>query len=597
MASIEEHLGNAQRAFGARDFRATVNHLAEALAIDPLDTPALGAAYLLLPHVPDLIAMTAPQRDTPRKIVAVHAMGLGLAHQWSPAMEILFRLGAQDPTTPYLLWADQWMGTHPSALLLDLGRVGPAIAAFGDKFEDPIDASSPWFESLEAGTRVLARLCNTFVDNRALKTMHLKLLRRAGRFDDALAIAASMKAKDPHMGALMTAWTYRDMERPADAIAAFREAHAQKPDPGVLLDIGDLQLNHGQFEAACETYRMVSPGEGYDWAYASFQAAHHLITRDEASDRQLEALAKQGNARAAELHALVHAYAEHQPSPRDLTAGIVRDIHQRFQEQPGQGTPDAPAVLGVNVSSLESPSVHLAFEIAVKLGRSHAKMNVTPEKEGKPDPRLPLMTAIGRGEDALYQRFPVWVYDGARPRVNAPAPSPGVADAIARAASTPFDWARWQAAAAQAAPAFVGQSTQLVCALVHPPLPSDPKTDPVAWLYRYQLMGGLIISKLDGGWGSSERRGALLAMVHGPVDWLITAALPSLGLVYAECPEARGELTQIFGALRQRVSDLGYTCYRAALEAVTMRLPDSDEPTRRRAFAALTKATQKPYLG
>ena len=56
-------------------------------------------------------------------------------------------------------------------------------------------------------------------------------------------------------------------------------------------------------------------------------------------------------------------------------------------------------------------------------------------------------------------------------------------------------------------------------------------------------------------------------------------------------------LDQIFAALRQRVPDIGYACYRAPLEAVSMRLPGIDEKTRREAWTRLVKATHKPYLG
>ncbi|MCB9613056.1 MAG: hypothetical protein H6722_11435 [Sandaracinus sp.] len=93
------------------------------------------------------------------------------------------------------------------------------------------------------------------------------------------------------------------------------------------------------------------------------------------------------------------------------------------------------------------------------------------------------------------------------------------------------------------------------------------------WTWKCQVAAALLVTKLDAGWNGSERRSGLCAMVHGPIDWTISAALPCLGLVYAECPEARDELRQIFDALRQRVPDIGYACYRAPLEAVTMRLP------------------------
>ncbi|MCB9600359.1 MAG: tetratricopeptide repeat protein [Sandaracinus sp.] len=599
-------LAASQRAHAAGDIHAALDALADALASDPVDTAALQHAYAMLQRLPNALQATAPQRGMPLSRVALHALALAIAHDWSPAFEMLFRLGTDDPRTPYLQWAESWCNSHPSALLLDLGRVGPALMAFADKFEDPIDAQSPWWKTLQAGTAVMKRLSETFVDNRGLKTVYVKLLRRGGRFDEALAIAREVGAQDPYFGHLMTAWTYRDMDRPHDAIASFHAARAAKDDPSVLLDVGDLHLNHGEYEQAHETYRQVPQGEGYDWAVASYWAAHHLATRDPQSLANLTSMVAT-NPRAKELHAWIHAYAEVMPTPRDLTAGIVRDVLGHLRRSPG--SPDAPAKLDVNITSIESPSVSVAFEVAKRMTGGHAALNVNPEKEAEPDPRQPLITAIGRGPDAVYQQFPIWVYEGARPRINAPVPPPAAQQAVARLASTPFDWAGWQRAAAEAAPSLRGQVVGLVCTLVHPPTPPQAPpsawsarstaddVDPVEWTWKCQVAAALLVTKLDAGWNGSERRSGLCAMVHGPIDWTISAALPCLGLVYAECPEARDELRQIFDALRQRVPDIGYACYRAPLEAVTMRLPDVDEKARRQAWTRLVKATQKPFLG
>lgn len=592
-AAIQAALASSQRAFAARDFGAALDALADAFAQDPFDTPALQHAYGMLPQIPNLLQLTTPQRGMPPKRVALHAMALGLAHQWSPSFEILFRLANDDPRTPYLMWADDWTRTHPSALLLDLGQVGPAMMQLADKIEDPLEPTSPWWDTLVAATNVLERLSRTFVDNRALKTLYVKLLRRGKRYDDALAIAREMGAKDAYFGHLLTAWTYKDMERPHDAIAAFRAAYAAQNDPSVLLDVGDLHFHHGELEQACEVYRQIPQGEGYDWAYASFWGAHYLSTRDPQSLATLTSLLPT-NPRAREVHGWIQAYAEVMPTPCDLTAGIVRDVLAHLRRSPG--SPHQPAKLEVTITSIESPSVHVAFEVAKRMVNGHANLIVNAEKEAKPDPRLPLITAIGRGPDAVYQQFPIWAYEGTRPRVNAPAPPAAAVEAIAQIASTPFDWSGWQRAAAQAAPALRGQVTGLVCALVHPPTPCATDADPVEWTWKCQVAGALLITKLDAGWNGTERRSGLCAMVHGSIDWLISAALPCLGIVYAECPEARGELAQIFDALRQRIPDIGYACYRAPLEAVTMRLPDVDEKRRREAWTRLVKASQKPFL-
>jgi tetratricopeptide (TPR) repeat protein len=597
MTTLEEHLALSQRAYAARDVQGALVNLAKAFAMDPFDTPALQLAYQMLPTIPNLVQITAPGERTPREMVALHAMALALAHDWSRAIEILFRLGADDPKTPYLLWADHWMNTHPSAQLLDMALVGPAMSKFADRFEDPIDSTSPWHENLTAGTAVVQRLASAFVGNRALRALHVKLLRRGKRYDEALALAAQTQQKDPYFGAMLAAWSYRDMERFDEAIAAFRQAHAAQADADILLDVGDIELDRGRFEQAIEVYRQVpTTSERYaDWAQPSMIGAHLLATRDPGAAQQLLDLAKRGNRRAQELDSLVNAYGEVQPSPRDLVAGLVRDVSGHFRSQPGQGTPAQPAVLGVNITSIESPSVTLAFTLAAAAHRCHARLDLKAEKQAKPDPRWPLMTAIGRGDDAIYQRYPLWVFDGDKPRVNAPPPPPAIVEAVLGIASTPFDWNGWQQRAAQLGPSLRGQVGGLVCALVHPPLPRDPNADPIDWVWLWQLAIALVIARVDGGWSASERRGGLLAMVHGPIDWVISAAMPALGLVYAECPEARGELSQIFGALRQRVPDIGYACYRAPLEAITMRLPDIDEAGRRQAWSRLVKATRKPF--
>src|SRR5262245_11064939 len=131
MPTLEEHLAASQRAFTSRDVQAGLRELAAAFAIDPFDTPALQLAYSVLPQIPNLVQVTAITNQTPPAMVAIHAMALGLVHQWSRAIDLLFRLGANEPQ-PYLMWAENWMSTHPSAVLLDLGVVGPALSRFAD---------------------------------------------------------------------------------------------------------------------------------------------------------------------------------------------------------------------------------------------------------------------------------------------------------------------------------------------------------------------------------------------------------------------------------------------------------------------------------
>jgi hypothetical protein len=113
----------------------------------------------------------------------------------------------------------------------------------------------------------------------------------------------------------------------------------------------------------------------------------------------------------------------------------------------------------------------------------------------------------------------------------------------------------------------------------------------------WQLATALLISKLERGWQGSQRRLGLLAMAHGPVDWMVSASIVALGLVHEECPESRPEIAQLFEALRKRTPDIGYCAYSAPLEATTMRLSGIDEASRRAAFRRLVQVEKQPYLG
>jgi hypothetical protein len=155
----------------------------------------------------------------------------------------------------------------------------------------------------------------------------------------------------------------------------------------------------------------------------------------------------------------------------------------------------------------------------------------------------------------------------------------------------------WLTTLSYMGPSFVGQLPALLSALMHPSLPPQPSFDAIDWTWRWQLATALLISKLDTGWNGSQRRLGLLAMAHGPVDWVVSASIVAMGLVFAECPESRPELSQLFGALRKRTPDIGYCAYSAALEATTMRLPGIDEASRRAAFRRLVQVEKKPFLG
>jgi tetratricopeptide (TPR) repeat protein len=349
MTTTEHHLELSRQSFAARDFVATIGHLGDALFVHPQDGAAQQAAYYVLPQLPDPLGLTAVDEHAPPARVAMHAMALALAHDFTQAIELLCRLALADTTKPYLAWAEQWLLHHPSAVLLDFRRVGPLLGKLPDAFAEPIGPTDPSWETLRAATAIVTKLAQTYPDRPSLRALQAKLLRRGKRYDEALALAEATKEDDPRLGALLAAWSLREMGRVDEAVAAFEEAYSLDEDDDILIDIGDLQLDNGKFAQAVETYRRLPPGsERLSWAIASHAAASFLASSNPAHDQELRQLAEQGNPRAKELYELLHAFAEALPNPRDLTCDIVQSVQQSFAAQPGQGSPQEPAVLAIS---------------------------------------------------------------------------------------------------------------------------------------------------------------------------------------------------------------------------------------------------------
>jgi hypothetical protein len=90
--------------------------------------------------------------------------------------------------------------------------------------------------------------------------------------------------------------------------------------------------------------------------------------------------------------------------------------------------------------------------------------------------------------------------------------------------------------------------------MVHPPPSPDPEVlVPDRWLLRVQQAAALVLAQVEPGWAGSRRRAALHALVHGPSDWTVAAAIVATGHVAAGSPEITAELFVWLGGLLARL--------------------------------------------
>jgi hypothetical protein len=171
-----------------------------------------------------------------------------------------------------------------------------------------------------------------------------------------------------------------------------------------------------------------------------------------------------------------------------------------------------------------------------------------------PDPRV----AKGQVD------FVLWAYDGTNPRPNVPPPDPRVVPQIGELAAMPYNLDQWHARAApiaqQMGPAWI---TQLGCLMVHA-CPPPPKMDAFEWVQRVQIAAALVIGHID--------RRALQTIALGPVDWTTNAAVLALSRHAKADANARRDIEQLYGYLRQQISTSSYTCYEHPLAVAWLDL-------------------------
>jgi tetratricopeptide (TPR) repeat protein len=555
-SSLAGHLAAARHALENDDLPGAVRHVASVLGEDPNRSDAVALLEEVLAAAADPLGLV-PDDELPTAsgMAAVYAYILADQGRLPDAVDKLLGVIGDRPDVLYIDWLLGWLQRPEAAGRIEVDKLANFLGSLVEQL--------PALTAPHSGARdTLARLPlfvqvvrRTQPADSHFLAVAAALLRRLGNLDEALKLAREAYDREPGLQtALSLASTHAARNEMDQALEVYRQALDHEPgDVSARVNMADLLVNQNRLREAQDIYAEVLDSEPEEEAAQPSYYLLRYVSGGGAEWREkLLALAeeKPANERAQRLAQQVTPYVGFLPDPPDLTAHLPASMDVRG---PGK----------VVLPHLEAPSNYLAFDWL-------SRLDVTVTHVQRPDPRLPR----GRVDYLL------WTYDGDRPSVALAPPAGGVASEVADLAAQPYRLEAWWGQARRLAQQFEpAQAGDLLATMVYPPGVGQVDR-PAAWVYRVQMAAALVVAHLDSGWEDSVRRQALLALVHGPMDWTVDAALVALAALARDEEDAAEEIGGLFCQLRQETPADGTICYYPALLWCSLRLPNLAEEER-----------------
>jgi tetratricopeptide (TPR) repeat protein len=574
--NLREELANAQRALDADDLEHAAHHLARAIELGHDNDAVLDLVevYARVAGADGLETVAIREDGMSHGRGALRAALLAHLGRWSEAIPLLMTIQAAVPEISYVDWLLDWLEDDAAVSGIDPDRFGACAMAV-------MSVASPQSEVAHSLLAALRALADFHSASEPLFLAHCRALSEKGDLAKALTLAQTRIDLKPTVNAYVAlAGVHRRAGRLLEAIESFREASAIDPkNEAVLLDIGDSFLELGELEEALAAYRSaIEVAQNSDWGHASADFVNVLLDDDpDARARLLERASLDGaSTRATELALRIAPFAHGLPPRPESCISLLRGGTQRDY---------TPVEIGI--SSLESPS---AFACVRRFWPDVPIDAAVPA----PDPREPL----GRVPFVLwtFPRGGLLGWFGERSIEGVPAvPPPRAAsvDAIAAFAARHFAPDTWWLEASSVARSIGPDAISEACAaMVHPPevVGAHQVWD---WMFRVQVASALVIARADDRW-SGPRRDALTAIVRGPVDWVVTAALAAMTEIAIREPHNRTAVQEDFAmASAREPSPVVHMCISAPSVHLSLRMPDLPEALRAE-LVALRRAIEAP---
>ncbi|MDJ0847584.1 MAG: tetratricopeptide repeat protein [Myxococcota bacterium] len=567
----------AEEALRERDFAHAAHHIAGAIANDPNDPRHRMLMEEWVRRAPDPLSLLSPEDPEYYGRIALRAFTLAHRQELDDAVDELLLAAPVKAEVRLLAWLDDWLEPAGRAETLDPKRLAGVVTRAWNGLEgaESSDDEKQAF-LVELASRVL-RVSRVHPDAPMLAFVASVGARRAGKVDEAIGLARDYLDREPdHLVAVALGGAYRSAGRLEEAIEAFRLAAAQKPgDPAPLLDVADALLELRRPEDALATYdEVLGIDAEQPWARASALYLRDVLQQDASARAELEALAQQGNERAAQLLAPAgDPFVGYLPAPAEATINAVRQFRPGLltardepRKKPGLwkrllGSGKSGTGVRMALSCLEAPSSHVVCARMLDeldAGPFHIEVEEIPS----PDPREPRRPVA----------FAIWRYDGVVPVAALPPPDLSIARAIGELAETPYRLRTWREEGEMLGARLGAENVEAILAtMAHPPA-APAGVEPWDWMHLVQVAAAFALAGIDSGWEESARRAALLSLLHGPPDWSGVGAVLALSEIALAEPRLRPAILAELRAARADEPSAGYWCLEEALDFALARL-------------------------
>ena len=571
----------------------------EALGRGELQTATLFASDLLMlyPNERDYletfdeIVQTSadPLSTLPVATGAIHvataagrARVLMMQRRLPEALELLCAAIEVAPHVPYMHWVQRWLqppviASLPWDLLFPTVVRTPLTIAVGVAV--PPDERDPRVINLRAAAEVFTALRATFTSESILWYGESLIRRRLGEPQETVAIAEDGVHRWPEDWRLRTGLlnAFRDAGRPDDALTQARVALDITPsDLSPLHDAAWAFSDVGRHGEAADLFEeLASCDAGYPGATACL---HYNRWKDGGSEADKEALLRLRERHWWDAQACGFAdeadppvpYVNVLPMPGDATLGASRHLASELDHVIRCCGAGGHVTLTMRSEYLDSPSVEVAFDLAMRHMGANGSLVFQVETIQSPDPR----------PDKAQVSTPVWSFDGQNVVKAHASGDPRAQAAIASIARRTFRRDVWDPTARAVADEMGPEGYHaLLSVLTNPPTPTEEdEFDAFTWTWRCQVAAALALSHL-GPWDTGSARAALYSMTYGPSDWVTAAAIVAFGWRVNESPHIRAEVEPIFTWLRSLIPEQGYTAWEIVLADVWFGLGGHSEET------------------
>ncbi len=530
-----------------------------------------------------------PLSTLPAATGAVHvataagrARVLMMTRRLPEALELLGRAIEVAPQLPYMHWVRRWLQPPVIAslpwevLFPSVVRTSLGIAV---GVPTPPHKNDLRVINLRAAVEVFVALREVFSDQSILWYGEALIRRRLGEPKRTVAIAEDGVARWPDDWRLRTALlnAYRDAGRPEDSLQQARAALAITPgDFSPLHDAAWAFFDEKRYDDAAGLFEeLVREDPSYPGGRACF---HHARWNAHGEEADREALV--GLRDRAPWDEQVRGFADEAdppipyqnvlPGPGDATLSAARHLASELEHVIGCCGVGGHVSLSMSSAYLDSPSVEVAFDLALQRMGANGSLVFHVDTVQTPDPRA----------DKAPPSTPIWSFDGTSLSKVHPEGDPVAQEEIASIARQTFSREIWDPACKAVAEELGVEGYHALLSVLTnpPPLSEQDAYDAFSWTWRCQVATSVVLSHF-GPWDTGSARAAIYSMLYGPSDWITGAAIIAFGWRAMESPEVRYDAEPIFAWLRSVIPEQGFTAWEIVLADIWLGLGDHSAET------------------